>query len=79
MARHCRKCGKRISGHALGKAIAGGLVLGPVGAIAGAAHGISKELDGENLCDICRLNELTHQANMARLRVARGREGLYDK
>jgi hypothetical protein len=42
------------SGHAGAKAVVGGLLFGPVGAIVGAAHGISKEGHGEGLCLSCR-------------------------
>ena len=60
MVMYCRKCGKVIAGtkgHASGKAIAGGLLLGPVGAVVGAAHGLAKEGHGEGLCVSCRRYE----------------------
>ena len=54
---YCRKCGNPVfgkSGHAGAKAVAGGLILGPVGAIAGAAHGLSKGQASPELCGPCR-------------------------
>ena len=66
MVKYCKECGlvitdpigRPVKGHSGLKAVAGGLLFGPAGAIAGASHGISNEINSPDLCRICRLRKV---------------------